>query len=159
MKRILITSVFAVLVLCSAAIAPSKTKEKDIIGKWKFHLEISKAINEDTDGDDDLGSIFARGIGRLVDDLVEEVDITFDFQKDNILVVTQNSRFDDDEEDSVETYRWKINKKGHVITTPVKKRNKKKSVQNSDGWKLKKGKLVPVDEDDEEIVWMERINK
>jgi hypothetical protein len=157
MKRIAYTSLFAVIILCSAAIAPKKTKEKDIIGKWKFHLSISNAIDEETEGDDDLGSLFARGIGRLVDDLVEEVDITFDFQKNNILVVTENSDLDDDDEPTVETYRWKINKKGHVITTPIKKKSKKRSVQNSDGWKLKKGKLVPVDNDDKDVVWMERI--
>ena len=157
MKRIAFTSLFAVFILCSAAIAPNKTKEKDIIGKWKFHLKIGKAINDETKDDDDLGSLFARGIGRLVDDLVEEVDITFDFQKDNILVVTQHSNFDDDEEDEVEVYRWKINKKGYVITTPIKKNFKKRSVENSDGWQLKRGKLVPVDED-EDVVWMERID-
>ena len=157
MKRIVITSVFAVLVLCSAAIAPSKTKEKDIIGKWKFHLEIGKAIEEETQDDDDFGSLFARGIGRLVDNAIDKVDITFDFQKNNILIVTQESRFDDDDEEpEVETYRWKINRKGYVVTSPIDKRNK--SFQDSDGWKLKKGKLVPVDEDDEEIVWMERID-
>lgn len=156
MKRIAYTSLFAVLILCSAAIAPSKTKEKDIIGKWKFHLKIGKAIEEDTKDDDDLGSIFARGIGRLVDDLVDEVDITFDFQKDNILVVTHHSNFDDYDEDEVEVYRWKINKRGYVITTPIKKKFKERSIQNSDGWKLEKGKLVPVDED-KEVVWMERI--
>ena len=157
MKRITFASILAILVVCSAAIAPGKTKEKDIIGKWKFHLEIGKAIEEETQDEDDFGSLFARGIGRLVDDLVDEVDITFDFQKNNILVVTQDSSFDDDDEEpNVETYRWKINKKGYVVTTPINKRNK--SFQDSDGWKLKKGKLVPVDEDDEEIVWMERIN-
>lgn len=155
MKRIAYTSLFAVIILCSAAIAPKKTKEKDIMGKWKFHLSISNAIDEETEGDDDLGSLFARGIGRLVDDLVDEVNITFDFQKNNILVVTENSDLDDDEEPTVETYRWKINQKGYVVTSPINRKNQ--SFKNSEGWKLKKGKLVPIDKDDEEVVWMERI--
>ncbi len=159
MKRIVITSVFAVLILCSAALAPSKTKERDIIGKWKFHLEVSHEIDKETEGDDDWGSVFARGIGHMVDAFVDKIDITFDFQKDNILVVTQDSSFDEDEEPEVETYRWKLNKKGYVVTTPIDRRNK--SFQDSDGWKLKNGKLIPVDEDDdiEKTVWMERIDK
>jgi len=154
MKRIVFTSLFAVLILCSAAIAPGKTKEKDIIGKWKFHLNISNAIEEETKDDDDLGSLFARGIGRLVDDLVDEVDITFDFQKNNILEVTENSDLDKDEP-TVETYHWKINKKGHVVTSPVNKKNK--SFKNSEGWRLENGKLIPVDTEGEDVVWMEKI--
>jgi hypothetical protein len=156
MKRIIITSVFAILVLCSAALVPGKTKEKDIIGKWKFHLDISKAIEEETKDEDGWGAVFAKGIGHLVDEIVEEVDITFDFQKNNILVVTTDSNFDDDDR-SVETYRWKINKKGYVVTTSTSKKNK--SFQDSsDGWRLTNGKLIPVDEDDlEGKVWMEKL--
>jgi len=156
MKRIVFVSAVCILFLCSAALVPGKTKEKDIIGKWKFHLDISKAIEDEIEEEDGWGALFAKGIGHLVDEIVDEVDITFDFQKDNILVVTQDSDWDDDD-NSVETYRWKINKKGYVVTTPTNRKNK--SFKNSDGWELKNGKLIPVDEDDlEGKVWMEKIN-
>ena len=161
MKRIVFVSAVCVLFLCSAMLVPGNTKEKDIIGKWKFHLDISKAIEDEIEDEDKdgWGAAFAKGIGHLVDELVEEVDITFDFQKNNVLVVTQDSNFDDDDEDTVETYRWKINKKGYVVTTSTSKKNRTFQ-DSSDGWRLKNGKLIPVDEDDlEGKVWMERIKK
>jgi hypothetical protein len=91
----------------------------------------------------------------MVDDLVDEIDITFDFQKNNVLVVTQNSLSDYDEE-SIEKYTWKIDGNGYVVTKPVNKGNS--SYDDGDGWILKKGKLIPVDED-ENVVWMERVKK
>jgi hypothetical protein len=156
MKRILTVSVVAFLFLCSATIITSqKTKEKHIIGKWKLHLDISNAVDEETKNNDDLGAVFARGIVSMVDDLVDEIDITFDFQKNNVLVVTQNSLSDYDEE-SIEKYTWKIDGNGYVVTKPVNKGNS--SYDDGDGWILKKGKLIPVDED-ENVVWMERVKK
>tara|TARA_B100001063_G_C16450369_1_gene397985 strand:- start:52 stop:531 length:480 start_codon:yes stop_codon:yes gene_type:complete len=159
MKPTAFSSVLAVLILCTAAIAPRKIKEKDIVGKWKFHLEISKSIDKETKNDNDLGSIFARGVGHMVDDLVEEVEIIFDFQKNHLLIVTQHSSFDEEEQGSVETYRWKINQQGHIITTSMKDSNQEKSIQNFEEWKLKKGKLVPVGKEEKNVVWMEKIKK
>ena len=160
MKRTLITSVFAILVLCSATVFPGKTKEKDIVGTWKFHMNISKAIDKETKDEKGWGAAFAKGIGHFVDAVVDEADITFEFQKDHTLIVTQNSDWNDDEDETVEMYRWKLNAYGHVVTTPLHKR--KQNFQDTDGWKLSDGKLIPVD-DDEDLknaeVWMEKVKK
>jgi hypothetical protein len=160
MKRIFIISAVSILFLCSAALVPGKTKEKDIIGKWKFHMNISKAIDKETKDEKGWGAAFAKGIGHFVDAVVEEADITFDFQKDHTLIVTQDASWGDDDEEKIETYRWKLNRNGHVVTTPLNKR--KQNFQDSDGWKLKGGKLIPVD-DDEDLknaeVWMERVDR
>ncbi len=154
MKRIFLVSAVAILFLCSANLVTKKTKERDIIGKWKLHLDISKAVDKETEGEDDWGTVFARGIVNMVDDLVEEIDITFNFQKNNILIVTHDSDFDHQEK-STERYHWKINKDGHIITSSIK--NKHFSVSDDDGWVLKKDKLTPVDNDDEEVIWLEKI--
>lgn len=156
MKRRLLVSAAAILFLCSAALVTGNTKEKDIIGKWKLHLDISKAVDKKIKDEDDIGTAFARGIVNMVDDLVEEIDITFDFQKNNILIVTHDSDSQHQEE-STERYRWKINKDGYVVTTPINKKHF--SVNDDEGWVLNKGKLTPVDQDNdkEEIVWLEKI--
>jgi len=157
MKRIFLVSAVAILFLCSATLVTSKTKEKDIIGKWKLHLDISKAVDKETEDEDDIGTAFARGIVNMVDDLVEEIDITFDFQKNNVLVVTHDSNFHHQEE-STERYRWKINKDGHIVTSSIKSKHFSMD-DDDDGWILKKGKLTPIDQDDDSkgIVWLEKI--
>ena len=154
MKRIFLISAVAILFLCSASLVTSNTKEKDIIGKWKLHLDISNALDQETEDEDGIGAAFARGIVNMVDNLVEEIDITFDFRKNNVLVVTHDSDFDHQEK-STERYHWEINKEGHIITSSLK--NKHFSVNDDDGWKLKKGKLTPVDNDNDKVVWLEKI--
>lgn len=156
MKRTFIISAVCIMFLCSAALIPGTTKQKDILGKWKLHLDISEKIKEETKDEDDLGALFARGIGTLVDELVEEVDITFDFQKNNILVVTQDSNFKGDKKE-IETYHWKIDKKGRIITTSMDE--DQISFNDHEGWMLKNGKLVSVDKNEEieTVVWLERM--
>lgn len=157
MKRKLFVSAVAVLFLCSAALVPGKTKEKDILGKWKLHLDISEKIKEETEDEEGLGKAFARGIGSLVDELVSEVEITFEFKKNNVLIVTQNNDWDDEDENEIEEYTWKIDRKGRIQTNSIK--NKGLKVDDHEGWMLKGGKLIPMDKDDdlENVVWLEKI--
>ena len=159
MKRIIITSIVALLVLCSATLVSNKTKEKDIIGKWELHLNLSEAIEKETEDEEGIGAAIAEGIVKMVDEIIDEIDITFDFQKNNVLKITHNSDFYGKEKGSIETHHWKIDKKGRVITSSS--HNKKISINDNEGWILKKGKLVPVnhDGDIEGKVWMERIKK
>lgn len=157
MKHKLFVSAVAVLFLCSAALVPSKTKEKNILGKWKLHLDISKKIKQETKDEEGLGKAFARGIGSLVDELVSEVEITFEFKKNNVLIVTQNNNWNDEDKVEIEEYTWEIDKKGRIKTISLK--NKHLSVDNNEGWILKNKRLIPMDKDDdlENIVWLEKI--
>ena len=157
MKRKLFVSAVAVLFLCSAALVPGKTKEKDILGKWKLHLDISEKIKEETQDEEGFGKALARGIGSLVDEMVSEIDITFEFKKNNVLKVTQSNDWDDEDEMEIEEYTWKIDKKGRIKTISLK--NEHLSVDNNDGWILKNKKLIPVDKDNDvqDVVWLEKI--
>lgn len=157
MKRKLIIPVVALIFLCSAALAPGKTKEKDVLGKWKLHLNIGDKIKEETKDEEGLGRAFARGIGELVDEIISEVDITFEFKKNNVLIVTSDSDWDDDDEVETEKYRWSIDKDGKIQTSSLD--DDRIKFDDHDGWILKNGKLYSVDEGKkvETAVWLEKI--
>lgn len=156
MKRNLISSAIAVLFLCSAALAPGKTKEKDVLGTWKLHLNIAEKIKKETEDEKGLGKAFARGIGELVDEIISEVDITFEFKKNNVLIVTHDSDWDDDGKET-EKYRWSIDKDGKIKTSSLD--DDRIKFDDRDGWMLKNGKLYSVDDNDkfEDAVWLEKI--
>lgn len=158
MKRNLIASAVAVLFLCSAALAPGKIKEKDVLGKWKLHLDISEKIKEETEDEEGLGKAFARGIGELVDEIISKVDITFEFKKNNVLIVTHNSDWDDDEDEvKTKSYHWSIDKDGKIQTNSLDKHHVE--FDDHDGWILKDGKLFSIDEyeESEKTLWLEKI--
>lgn len=151
-KHILVLAIL----ISSSVVAQSKVKEKQLIGKWKLHLNLKEKVKEETKDMNGFGKILAKSIINAVDDIIEEADITFHFKRNNVLEVIQKSITDDNEE-TTETYKWKIDENGKLTTT--KFNNKKLKFNNNNGWMMKKKKLVPVDNDKkvEENVWLEKV--
>ena len=154
-NRTITTLLFAILV-SSITFSQSKVKEKDIIGEWKFHLNLDKAIDDETKDSDNFEKIIVSGILKTVNKLVDHVDIKFHFKKDHTLTIAQKSNIGEDAE-TIENHRWKINNEGQLVTSSIKDGNQNFNSDNV--WMLRKGKLISVDENKEveENVWMERI--
>ena len=157
MKNSTVKAFLFALLVSTITFSQSKVKEKDVIGEWKFHLNLDKAIERETKDSDGIEKIFVEGILNTVNKLVEKVDIKFHFKKNNILVVTQNSLSDYISE-TEKTYKWKITKDGKLVTDEIDD-DKLKVNSKSNTWMLKNGNLVSVDDENEmeENVWMERV--
>ena len=156
MKNITLKICLFALLISSSGFSQSKVKERQVIGKWKLHLNLKEKVKEETKDINGFGKILAKSIVSAVDDLIDEADITFNFKRNNVLEVTQKSLTDDDEE-STEIYEWKIDKKGRLVTSQSS--GKKLKFNNNSGWMIKKGKLVPVDDDKkiEKEVWLQKV--
>ena len=151
------TKLFLFIFLTSSiAFSQSKVKERNVIGAWKLHLNLEEKVKKETKGDNAFEKALARGIVGTIDELAEEADITFNFKRDNTLEVTQKGILNDDDEETTEYYEWKITKEGKLVTTKTDGGSFK--FNDNDGWMLKRGKLVPVDGDNniEEGVWLEK---
>ncbi|MEQ6123063.1 hypothetical protein AAON49_02540 [Pseudotenacibaculum sp. MALMAid0570] len=157
MKSITTKFFLLALFVSSIAFSQSKVKERDIIGQWKLHLDLSKEIEENEDSDDSFGKAFARGILKTVNELVNDAEITFDFKRNHTLEITQ--QLVDDDEVETKKYTWRIDKKGRLITSQINDDNLQ--LNNDNKWMLKKGKLVSVDRNKKikDNVWMERVRK
>ncbi len=156
MKNITLKIYLFALLISSSGFSQSKVKERQVIGKWKLHLNLKEKVKEETKDINGFGKILAKSIVSAVDDLIDEADITFNFKRNNVLEVIQKSLTDDDEENT-EVYEWKIDKKGRLVTS--RSSGKKLKLNNNSGWMIKKGKLVPVDDDKkiEKEVWLQKV--
>jgi len=113
MKSIILS--FIVLMMAGGNIqAQKKVREGDLKGHWQMVFDFDEDFIENELEDQDipwLGKLFAQGVSGFVLDILEEVDITFEFQQDNRLKIMVDA-FDDE---SVEYAHWYIDSKGALI--------------------------------------------
>ncbi|OEK06548.1 hypothetical protein [Roseivirga misakiensis] len=137
------------LVLVSASLtAQSKVREKDVLGEWDVIIDLQEAreeVEDDLEEEDSwIARRFARGISNFAFNIVESIDIRFDFRRDGELKMSFNVLGDRE----VEYMEWYINRDGELIIEDDD-RNRRRRRNNSsfnfsnddDVWMMKDGKL------------------
>jgi uncharacterized protein YneR len=116
MKKLLLIIPMLFLVLFANA-QKKKVRERDLDGVWKMVIKIDKEeVADELDDEDNIfAKIIAKSVVGIVDDVLNEIDIRFEFKSNNRLKVTVNA-FGEEE---VEYSEWKINKKGQLIIENV----------------------------------------
>lgn len=107
-------SFLMVFVVGINAQAQKKVKERDLKGHWQMVFDFDKEfIEEELDEEEVhwLGKIIASGVSGIVLDILDEVDIRFEFQANNRLKIMVNV-FDEEE---VEYASWYIDHNGGLI--------------------------------------------
>lgn len=91
----------------------------------------------------------------MVESILNEVTVTFDFQKNNELVLTIAITIEDTETE-VENLKWNLNSKNQLIIEDID--NDQVQLQNEGFWLLKNGVLINFDEqgDFQEHVYLVR---
>lgn len=138
-----LVALFFVASLDSSATAQSRIYEKDLAGQWKLTLDLR------SEGE----SALERVLLGAVDNLVDEVDVRFEFLPNNKLRVTT---IDSEDGDETEDAEWRINKDGHL------EMGETKNFDSDDVWVMRDGKLYAYDVEDgklgkQEKVYLERI--
>ena len=63
--------------------AQNKVKERDVIGSWKLKIDVEEALEEaeeEMDEEDNwLGEVVLRGVSGLVEGVLDNIDIYFEF--------------------------------------------------------------------------------
>ncbi len=140
----------------TATFAQSKVKEKDVLGTWELKVDIQQAIKEETKNMSLFEGMMARAFSGMAEEVMEEIDITFEFQKNNVAYLTVHTDLDEDETE-VEKLYWEINERGQLIIDDIE--NDNVQVNNDGYWMRSKDRLVAVHEDGstEHLAWMERV--
>ena len=101
MKKILLAAL-VIIMGASSAMAQSRVYAKDLEGTtWKMVFDLKKEAD----------SVFERIALNAVDGFMDEIDIRFEFQKNQKLIVDVNA-FGDNEEQEEST--WSVNDKGQL---------------------------------------------
>ena len=113
MKKL--TTTLLLVMVCASLSAQSKVREKDILGEWDLVIDLEEAreeVEEELEEEESwLARRFASGISSFAMDIVEKIDIKFDFRKDGEVKLSINI-FGERE---VEYLDWSINDDGQLI--------------------------------------------
>lgn len=137
----------SLLILSNIDAQTKKIKENDLIGTtWKLHVDIEDVLNEveeEMEEEDNIfGEIILRGVSGLVEGILENIDIYFDFRSGNEVKVYVEA-FGADE---IEYTEWRINRRGELIIE-----DSEHFQSDVDGyWILENGVLVLQEDDRDE---------
>ncbi len=138
----------------STANAQSGIKEKDVLGPWKFHLDLSKEINKASSNLNFFEKMVAGAVTGVVDAAMEQVDIQFNFKRGQKVILTVHNK--ELNETDQETLHWFINEQGQLEIDDID--NDNINVSNDGVWILKGNKLVVLEDNDlKEGVYLERL--
>ncbi|MFY0652673.1 MAG: hypothetical protein JXQ96_11595 [Cyclobacteriaceae bacterium] len=142
MKKIILIIPMLLFIVLSVNAQTKKVKEKDLKGEWKLVIDIDK--DDITDELDEEDNVFARlivkSVAGIVDGVLDEIDIRFEFQSNQRLKITVNAFGEED----VEYSNWKINKRGELIIEDSDSFD-----SDDDYWLFQGDVLVAYDEDDD----------
>jgi len=140
-KLILIVPLLFVVVFANAQ--NRKVKERDLIGTWRLVIDIDMdKIEDEMDEEDNVfARIVLRSVSGLVDGILDEIDIYFEFQDSGRLKVMVEV-FGEDE---VEYSEWYINRRGELIIEDTDSFN----TSDDDYWMFEGELLVAYDDDGE----------
>lgn len=101
------------LMVTSAAWAQQKVKEKDIIGPWQLVIDIDREdIEREIEEEENwLARSFAKSVSSFALDIVESIDVEFEFRKNGDLRIEVNVMG----EREVEYAEWYINSDGELV--------------------------------------------
>lgn len=150
----LLSILFLFLLLGSTANAQSSIKEKEVLGPWKFHLELSKEINKASSDLNFFEKMVAGAVSGIVDTAMEQIDIQFHFKKGQKVILTIHNK--ELNETKQETLHWFINDQGQLEIDDLENENIK--VSNDGVWVLRGNKLVVLEGNElKEGVYLERL--
>lgn len=141
--------------LAATGFAQERVSEREVLGTWKLNVDIREAIDQESEEMGFFEGMMAKAFSGMAADIMDEIDITFDFRKNNVLYLTVHTDFDEDETETEELY-WEINDKGQLFIEDID--NNEVQIDNDGYWMKSDGKLVAIDKDGstEHLAWMER---
>jgi hypothetical protein len=146
---------FALLIgTVTLANAQDKVDEDRLLGTWKLVIDIEEELDQEADDEDNpFARMLIRGVSGLVEGIMENIEIYFDFQSDGEVRIQVNA-FDEEETEYAE---WTINRYGELIIEDVD--NDNIQFDNDDIWMMEGRRLVSYESDGErnENVYMVKV--
>ena len=157
MKRNLLTTLCLLVAFVFASQA-QQVKEKDILGTWKMVIDIDEELDEEAEeADTYLEEIIIKSVSGLVDGIMGNIDIYFDFQRNNDVLITIRAFGEVEEEEA----RWFINKRGYLEIEDIDDDDDDDGFNIStddDEWKYIDGLLISDEHEDDRSVYMARVD-
>ncbi|MEO1253491.1 MAG: hypothetical protein AAFY41_01215 [Bacteroidota bacterium] len=149
-KTTLLLSLFVGIIFTTHA---QKIKEKDIIGTWKLIINVEEEMEEEAeDADTMLEEVFIKAISGFVGGILEDIEIYFEFKRNNDLKITVNAYG----ETETEYGTWSINRRGYLEIDEIEGDDFHIEA-NGDERKMVDGILVSDDHEKDRNVYMAKV--
>ena len=132
----------SILLFTSLVHSQEKVSEKKLLGLWELKMDIKSTIEEESEDKDFFEKIMLKTVSGFVQNVMEEMEIRFEFKKQGVLYV---SAAIDNEKEEKEVLSWKINRKGQLLIEDLK--TQKISLKSDGIWTFYKGSLHQIDSD------------
>lgn len=133
--------------------AQSKVSEDKLLGTWKLVIDIEEELEEEADDEDNpFARMLIRGVSGLVEGIMDNIDVYFDFQSDGEVKINVIAF----EEEETEYAKWYINRYGELIIEDVD--NDNIQFNDDDVWMMDGRYLVSYDDGElQENVYMVKV--
>lgn len=121
----------------------SMEKEKDVYGKWKLEINMKEKLKKESKELNLLERMIVGGVSGMVESVWEEIDITFEFKRNNEVLLYVKV---EDDETEVEELTWYMDD-GKIYIDDIN--NPNLNIDNDGYWRLKGGKLLSYSDDGE----------
>ena len=121
----------------------SMEKEKDVYGKWKLEINMKEKLKKESKELNFLERMIVGGVSGMVESVWEKIDITFEFKRNNELLLYVKV---EDDETHVEELTWNMDD-GKIYIDDIN--NPNVNIDNDGYWRLKDGKLLSYSDDGE----------
>lgn len=151
-----VLTLFAFLWATTFTLSAQDIKEKDVLGTWKLVIDVQEEIDEEAEeADTILEEIILKSVSGVVSGVLNNIDIYFEFQKRNDLLITVEAFGEVEEEEA----RWYINRRGNLVIEDYDDdEDDNFHIDADDEWKLIDGLLVSDDHEDDRNVFMTRVD-
>lgn len=133
---------FSILLFTSLLHSQEKVSERKLLGLWELKMDIKSTIEEESEDRNFFEKIMLKTVSSFVQNVMEEVEVNFEFKKQGVLNV---STIIDNEKKEKEVFSWKINRKGKLLIEDLK--TQKNSLKSNGVWTFYKGSLYQIDSD------------
>ena len=127
LKITLLVSLFSVFAFSQ------KINEKDILGKWKLQIDIKEQIDKESKEMGLFEKIVIKSMSNMIESIIEEIDITFDFHKKGKLTLIVDV-LDGRTPKEIETLNWYLDSNSNIIIDDIK--SEKVTINNDGYWKM-----------------------
>jgi hypothetical protein len=144
----------ALMVMGIATQAQQKVSEDELVGNWKLVIDIEEELEREADEEDNpFARMMIRGVSGLVEGILDNIDIYFDFQRDGEVKILVEA-FDENE---IDYAKWYINRNGELIIEDLD--NDNIQFDDDDVWMMDGKYLVSIESDGsvQENVYMTKI--
>ena len=132
----------SILFVSSLMYSQEKVSERKLLGLWELKIDIKSTIEEESEDKNFFEKIMLKTVSSFVQNVMEEVEVNFEFKKQGVLYVFT---IIDNEKKENEVLSWKINRKGQLLIEDLK--TEKISLKSDGVWTFHKGSLYQVDSD------------